>query len=260
MRCAFVLLLMIAFAGCSGDEREDLSARERVAAAVWKRHLPRSIPSGTEQDDLSQIYRRIAIAYANGQIGVLRDCSSLLGDRVVEIDRLLYNSMVRVARDSIYQNFLLGREMKNVGDFPSSEDFAAYLALNIEMVRLLGSSEARRHEPQNAADWMEGILLRRLTEYRQKCLDLGMREYAMVAERFRDEWIADIESEDGLTRLKMRCLLPILRERCKMTGKSEEDAIKGVRSYALCVINAGYTPKWLNEEFPLSPNDGSDWK
>lgn len=27
-----------------------------------------------------------------------------------------------------------------------------------------------------------------------------------------------------------------------MTGKSEEDAIKCVRSYALCVINAGYTP------------------
>lgn len=250
MRFVILLCFVIALAGCTRNEQSVSSKRDRAVAEFWKEYLPRSIPTESEKVALAQVYKRIATAYLNGRTCVLRDCISLLSNRVEKIDYHIYPSIAQPAKDLLYQKFLLGRELKSLTDFASAEDFAAYLAVNMEMVRLIGCSEARRTEPHNAVDWMEGMTLRRIAEYRQKCLDSGKDDYATVAERTLMDWTSCIESDNGLTRMKMRHLLPILRERAKVVGKSERDVIKDVRSYALCLINCGYTPKWLDEEFP----------
>ena len=61
-----------------------------------------------------------------------------------------------------------------------------------------------------------------------------------------------VESEKGLTRMKIRRYMPAMHVRARMVGDvSPAQVVKAVRWHALSLINCGYTPKWPDEEFPL---------
>ena len=83
----------------------------------------------------------------------------------------------------------------------------------------------------------------------------------IVVDGFLAKWISLIESEKGLTRMKIRRYMPAMHVRARMVGDvSPAQVVKAVRWHALSLINCGYTPKWLDEEFPLPEGEKDLWE
>ncbi len=129
------------------------------------------------------------------------------------------------------------------------------------MVRFLGVAEAERLVLENYVTGWEARVFGNLKKYKKRASILGMREYERIVDGFLAKWISLIESETGLTRMKIRHFMPAMHIRAHMVGDvSPAQVVKDVREHALPLINLGYTPKWLDEEFPLLPKDESEKK
>ena len=253
--CCVALLL----AGC-GREASFASAekvRTQKTRAFCDKYLPWEVPSEAERASLAEIYANVARAYSNGQVSVMHECETLISNRVVNLDHSVYMSLSRGMEGMLHRNFF---DQKKLEDFPTPQALSDYLEVNLALVRFLGLAVAERLD-QNYANGWEGLSLRNLMEYKKRAGVLGMREHEKVVDRFLAKWIDFIESDRGLTRIKIRRYMPAMLVRARMVGDvSPAQVVKGVRSHACCLIACGYTPKWLDEEFPLPPEDGAEKK
>ena len=257
--CCSVLLL----SGCGREDAAWAAEKRRMQKVreFCDKYLPWDIPSEAERTSLAEIYGTAVRAYTNGQVAVIRQCESLISNRVVNLDHFVYASLSEGAVQLLYGNFLLPKKLKKIEDFPTHEALSDYLDVNLAMVRFLGMAAAERMGLDNPVDWWEGSSLRNLKEYKKRAAVLGMREHERIVDGFLAKWIDLIESEKGLTRIKLRRNLPARFIGARMVGDlTPAQVVKGVRSYALNLINCGYTPKWLDEEFPLLPEDAAEKK
>ncbi len=248
--CCFALL----FSGCGREDATYAAEKLRTQKVreFCDKYLPRDVPSETERASLAEIYGTVVRAYQNGQVHVMRESETLVSNRVVNLDHFVYDSLSKGAIKLLYGNFLLHKNLKKIEDFPTPEALSGYLEVNLALVRFLGIAAADRIGLENPVDWWEGSSLRNLVEYKKRAAALGIREYEKVVDGYLSRWIDLIESEKGLTRIKLRRNMPAMLVRARMVGDaSPAQVVKGVRSYALNLINCGYTPKWLDQEFPL---------
>ena len=255
--CCFALLI----SGCGREDAACVAEKRRTQKVreFCDKYLPWDIPSEAERASLAEIYGTAVRAYGNGQVSVIRECESLISNRVVNLDPFVYDSLSQDAVKLLYGNFLLSKNLKKIGDFPTHEALSDYLDVNLALVRFLGMAAAERMGLENPVDWWEGSALRNLKEYKKSAAVLGMREHERIVDGFLAKWIDLIESEKGLTRIKLRRNMPTRFIRARMVGDlTPAQVVKGVRSYALNLINCGYTPKWLDEEFPLLPEDSAE--
>lgn len=254
--CCFALL----FAGC-GREDAAYAAENRRMQKVREfcdKYYPLDIPSEAERASLAEIYGTAVRAYSNGQVAVIRQCETLISNRVVNLDHFVYASLSEGAVQLLYGNFLLSKNLKKIEDFPTHEALSDYLDVNLALVRFLGMAAAERLERENYVNGWEGLALRNIKEYKKRANFLGMHEHERIVDGFLAKWISLIESEKGLTRMKIRRYMPAMHVRARMVGDvSPAQVVKAVRWHALSLINCGYTPKWLDEEFPLLPEDGN---
>lgn len=255
--CCFVLLL----AGCGREDTAYVAEKRRMQKVreFCDQYYPLEIPSETERASLAEIYGTAVCAYSNGQVSVIRQCESLISNRVVNLDHFVYASLSEGAVQLLYGNFLLPKKLKKIEDFPTHEALSDYLEVNLALVRFLGVAAAERLERENYVNGWEGQTLRNLREYKKLASVLGMHEHERIVDKFLVKWIDLIESEKGLTRMKIRRYMPAMHVRARMVGDaSPAQVVKGVRWHALSLINCGYTPKWLDEEFPLLPEDSAE--
>ena len=251
--CCFALLL----AGCGREDAAYAAEKRRMQKVreFCDKYLPWDIPSEAERSSLSEIYGTAVRAYSNGQVSVICECELLISNRVVNLDHSVYASLSGDAKRVLYRNFF---DLRKIEDFPSPRALSDYLEANLALVRFLGMAAAERIGLENPVDCWEGLSLRNLGEYKKRAAALGLREHEKVVDEFLSRWIDFIESEKGLTRIKLRRNMPAMLVRARMVGDvSPAQVVKGVRSCALNLINCGYTPKWLDEEFPLLPEDGN---
>lgn len=96
------------------------------------------------------------------------------------------------------------------------------------------------------------MLLKRLQDDRDKFMVDGDVESAKVAEHFIGEWIMQIESDNGFSRVYMRSQnqgLELIVTRREVSAKELREDLRK------CSLNlrrmCGYTPKWLDKEFPV---------
>ena len=257
--CCVALL----FAGCGREEAAFIAEKRRAQKIreFCDKYRPKELPSETEMASLAEIYGTVARAYSNGQVSVIRECETLISNRVVNLDYHVYESLSSGTVKLLFGNFLASRSLKKIEDFSSPGALSDYLEVNLALVRFLGMAAAERVGLGNPVDWWEGMSLRNLKEYKKRAAALGMHEHERVVDMFLSHWINLIESEKGLTRIKLRRNMPARSMSARMVGDlSPEQVVKGVRAYALNLINCGYTPKWLDEEFPLPPEDGVEKK
>ena len=97
-------------------------------------------------------------------------------------------------------------------------------------------------------------ILKLLQKYRDKFKREGKSEFLPAAERLIAEWIEQIESERGFTREYTRSQKRGLRRLVERGETTEEVLMTNVRIFPLLLKeHCGYTPKWLDEEFPAAP-------
>ena len=106
---------------------------------------------------------------------------------------------------------------------------------------------------------IEYLTFLRFRKYKEKFHAEGKKDLEQVAQRFMDLWIAHIESPEGFTRIGLRGLI---RQRTELdeavrpgSGVSHEDVIEFGRGVTMGLVRCGYTPKWLDKDFPPLPEE-----
>ena len=104
-------------------------------------------------------------------------------------------------------------------------------------------------------------MLYQLRCYMKKFGAEGKTELERAARAFYDEWCEQVESKDGYTRRHMWSQMGAYlytRKHRPDLWLSNRQIMKIVRHEADALIKrGGYTPKWLDEEFPPPPEEES---
>ena len=95
--CCSVLLL----SGCGREDAAWVAEKRRMqkVRAFYDKYHPWDIPSETERASLAEIYGTAVRAYSNGQVSVIRQCESLISNRVMNLDHFVYLSLARDAEN-----------------------------------------------------------------------------------------------------------------------------------------------------------------
>lgn len=138
-------------------------------------------------------------------------------------------------------------------DFENPEEFKRFAWVNTEVSMFYGRMYIRGKEFRIPIS-IEYLTFLRFRKYKEKFHAEGKNDLEQVAQRFMDLWIAHIESPEGFTRIGLRSLV---RQRTELDeairpggGVSHEDVIEFGRGMTRGLISCGYTPKWLDKEFP----------
>lgn len=201
-------------------------------------------PTKAESNELAQAFCDIAEAYTNGSLQTLCEKMAMVPSIITNV----INSVCIGVRHPLYVPFDEGflHEHK-IRDFDDLREFADFVERNVAMVRFLGEIYVKRGANVEYLLVLDMRMLRRLVEYLEKFRKEGKHELAARADEFVREWCEQIESENGYTHRYVRFFYLLQTS----GGIPAEPVVRSVRRKVGGVIAAGYTPKWLDKEFPL---------
>lgn len=209
-------------------------------------------PTAEELRSHVSIAEEIVRAYSNGQVSVMqewvcrfpKEVYRLRGDDLVKtilpINRLWFRECGRIDRRR---------------DFATPVEFEQQMKMRLALTKIYGNFIVDSGETAvSELGTFDVTILKQLQEYRDKFEREGKREFLPAAERLIAEWVEQIESERGFTREYARSQRNGLRRLVERGEVTEEVLMANVRIYPLLLKErCGYTPKWLDEEFPAVP-------
>lgn len=216
----------------------------------------RSIAS-TEKMYLKHRYEEIAEAYANRQMKVMLDLFSGIEAQVLDLHDQVYIE-IKKPLSSAFDAAFLRRE--HLMKFSSTSAFSEYASFNLKTARLLGGTSLRRRDCSVSLPYIEWRILYQLKRYRDYFSSQGRMDMQKCTESFLADWIAHIESSEGFTRNYMRLHRDLQFEGVRtrkraLTSDLRNKIMSVVREDAMMLVNAGYTPTWLDREFTLRSED-----
>lgn len=229
--------------------------RERVAAAEQKRLnfvMEMLCPGKGETIEVVGVnpesaYRKAADAYQARDMIALRTALPLCNNCPVEIEKILLSPFNR--------SFL---RTDTLQEFTRVEDFECFAWVNIEVAMFFGRSCFREKSFEIPIS-IEYLTFLRFRKYKEKFHAEGKKDLEQVARRFMDLWIAHIESPEGFTRIGARGMI---RQQTELVdaarpgcGMSQKGAISLGRGMTMGLVRCGYTPKWLDKDFPPLPEE-----
>lgn len=141
-------------------------------------------------------------------------------------------------------------------DFATLGEFEHYMEMRLALTKIYGNFIV--DSGVTAVDDLRTIdctVLKQLQGYRDKFKREGRSEFLPTADRLLAEWIEQIESERGFTREYARSQKNGLWSLVERGEVTEEVLMANVRICAMPLQErCGYTPKWLDEEFPAVPS------
>ena len=191
-------------------------------------------------------YRRAADAYQNGDLIALRTA-------LYSLPAFPDNKTpLRLAFDD---SFLFTERLQ---DFTDAGVFERFAWANTEVAMYYGRLYLRGRKFE-ILTCIEEFSFLRFRKYKEKFHAEGKKDLEQIAQRFMDLWIAHIESPEGFTRIGLRGLV---RQRTELdealrpgSGVSQKAVIEFGRGMTRGLIRCGYTPKWLDKDFPALPDD-----
>lgn len=210
------------------------------------------IPASDELESYLRVMQEVANAYSNRQIEAMFKSVKQLPSKAYQLrenDHLKLEMPInQIWRDDWVVN-------KGVKEFASEEEFDCQMKRSLSIAKLYGefllTSGRIADEILVTIDW---IALKRLQTYRDEFKRAGRADYLRFAECLLTVWIEQIESEKGFTRSYMRSQKAKLKYFLKTGELTEEKLVAYVRDYVRPLQErCGYTPKWLDAEFPLLP-------
>jgi len=254
-----VLAVATLLAGCSGNTSRGASvsetqARERKLGLYDKHFGVRT--SECQNHVLEGMVRDVLIASDQRRVDLLGKNIVVLTNRFGCMSSgqwespSLEQALVRVFEDSSFRT-------NGVYRFSSGEELDGFLQFHLEAAVFLGQLRLHSRGYGYEASQVEGLVLRSLKTYRDHYVKINRPDLREVVCRHLEHWLHLIESEDGVARLAARRLLAYELERVKIIGDiTHEDAVRAARSHAQGLIQCGYTPRWLDAEFPLPSASG----
>ena len=218
--------------------------------------------SASRIQELKKIFANVGEAYTNGQFEVARQRLSEVPDDFRTLPGEPYKEVTDQLIGPFY-DFLFRRDeglsARPLADFTSVAAFTSYMRLNFELTHFFYVVQTQRAYPPNK--YNDPNMLYQLRCYMKKFSSEGKTELERAARAFYDEWCEQVESKDGYTRQYMWDLMGdylYTRKHRPDLWLSNRQIMKIVRHEADSLIKrGGYTPKWLDEEFPTPPEGES---
>ena len=232
-------------------EEEDFGKRRMEWSRKYAPELYREDVGDEEARALKCLYAEIARAYTNNQLNVMLECIGALSNRVQNIQDNLFYGMEHL----IYAPFVDGFcNMRSFDFFPTPEAFEQYADINCEMAKFIGRMCFLRKDYWDAHLLkIESETFAKLRKYSEEFMKEGRSDLAHVANRHIDKWKEFIESNEGISRLLARYQYEQHMDLNVREGRqvvTHEHATRLARAMAEPLKKAGYTPKWLDEDFP----------
>ena len=221
---------------------------ERVIAwekSVQKYEKKRIEIVEAEQQSLRAIYHDIQVAYTNNQVEAMTRAMACVSNRVDNIPDAVYRELAGGIEDLFCMQF---RACKPRSAFDSLADFENFVALHTKMALFLGNYSCKRNDygfVQTA--WLEYGTFEVLKRYVDQFHDEGKKDFEAIAQKYLDNWIEHIESDQGFIRRHAHFNMDMSRIAVQVGWISLSGARGGALSGAVPLIKLGYTPKWLDE-------------
>ena len=247
-------------AGCSKSEvkagKSDVVELRLKQRTLYEKHfLERSSLSAEQIQELSAIHSNVLQTTQNGYAGDLKDSVFAITNHfhgVQKWNRPLFESVLeRIFYESAFSS-------NRIEGFRSAEVFDAYLEYYSDVAVMLGQSRLRTYDYGYEASSVEALVFHKLKQYCEHYRKVNEPCYERVAEKHLERWLDFIESNEGISQCAARRLFVYEKERVEKLGDTRyENALRAVRSLAQGLVHCGYTPRWLDEEFPLPTENGT---
>ncbi len=240
--------------------RRDLRQKNDMLRGATIEKFRRSWPVGTYAEDLMFVRscNEILSVVSNGQCAALNDYALTL----LRLPHLPETGSCRDAenalRKSFYDAFLWRGD--RLLEFDSVQALDVYFRVNLDLMIHYANLDIRegRFEVLPAK---ECLALKTLTDYTKKFKAEGKVEFQQTTAAYLSTLTEHIESSDGFTRRCAHYTVGLNTDLANVirpgTGISGESGLKLGRAIAQGLVNCGYTPKWLDKEFPLPTEDAT---
>ena len=247
---------------CSGDSYADMYVTNALFRAGMP--VPRKVlnpplsyyPTEAESNELAHAFMEIAEVYANGSLSALRERMADVPPIITNVARSVCIEVQRPLCTLFDDSFSIVRQVRvngkvvslksNEREFFDVKEFDDFAKRNIETTLFLGETELKRGASSGYLVYLDKQVLRSFNAYREKFRSEGKTELAVRADEFYRQWCERVESENGFTRSYARFQLGLQMS----GGKTKAQAAAFARSCVAGIVRCGYTPKWLDAEFP----------
>lgn len=254
-------IVLLVWASCriaeSRDQRRQVTAQHSCGLALRSDEARKYVPPDVEERrQYMRIVGEIVSAYSNRNEAAIIELAGRLPPVVFRL------------RDKDHQDFIYpisrvwtDEWSKNTvySEFSSASEFKSCMRLFAALSRVYGGLIVK--SGLSASDVLVLIdcaVLERLQKYLEEYTRKGQTDYMEVAEDLIADWKGQIESERGFAREYLRSQNRELAQLVKKGELSEETLREYVRSCARPLLQfCGYTPKWIEVEFPRIKGDGN---
>ena len=230
--------------------------RDPPALKEWENNSMADLPPGdvlrchpewvsdAERAQLESVWAAAATNLLNGNVRGMKECVATVSERMKGISDGQFFGIVRPCYELLKGEFMEGILLRS---YATPEEFRACVMVDIEGMNVLGDVELSAVlVPDNSA-YLEADALAMIRKCIQKFTDKGREDFTVVAKEIEKMIIDQIESENGLTRRYMNADLKMQMLLYERGYSTRENVIRGVRTGARFLENAGYIPKWLDE-------------
>lgn len=221
--------------------------------------------SDDQKQKLRDVVRDLEEAYTNCQIETMLNRLSQVPEYFHHLPRPIYLELNGFLHSETFVPRYLDKEKLPLSLIIEANDvngFENYVHVCFEAARFVGNSLVRRGHGinNNDVETIESKLLNRLQAIKQHLHETGKRRLEERTDALISEWCMLIESSDGITRKRALQLvdhyLYMRKSKPEDCWLSNEKVLKIGRAQAEPLIRLGYTPKWLDVEFPLQTDVG----
>ena len=194
---------------------------------------------------LNSIWAEAATNLVAGDVKAMEEKISTVSERMKSICKEQWIDIIGPFYGQLNQR--LGTKNIHHG-FTTEDEFNSYMTATLRGINLMGIVELHRYPPSSSVVRWECYAMMTLKAYQQIFYESGQTHLAACAERFIDQLVEQIESDEGLTRQYMNYLRARdLKVQAEERHVPRDVVMRGIRSHADLLKVAGYVPKWLEE-------------
>lgn len=197
---------------------------------------------------IAKSFSEFCEAYEDNGVVDLSMFAARIPSDVTNITDKVYSELSGSIYRMVYDDFW---HVVRLHEFASVDEFSRYCKKHIYVSRFLANMRLLRQEYGYVLPRVEADVLTVLKRYKEHYDRNGKGEYSQCAMEFIADWIRQIESFDGFTRQYILADVALQLLPCNDADVNCEQLLESVRHDADALIRAGYTPKWLDEEFRL---------
>ena len=197
--------------------------------------------------EIKSLFDRMAVAYEKGLTNELGELVAKMPECALTVPNSIFYELCGNYVQCVRDRFLF---WNGPFDFNDLEDLKSFMDCNLLSIEILGDLDLRRRD-YSLASWLDAQVVRQLVRFKAQFEEAKRHEMAAHVDQRLKAWCEKIDSPDGYLHRYMiyQVSLQLLAE----LDWRWEELLGSIHHKADGLVSAGYRPKWLDEEFPQSP-------